>query len=108
MRCCSAARFLAQSQDHVVRRGQGPGRDQREDAAAQGHAAVQSVFAVQRGRDARGRGQDVVAVHVGRAESRCGSDAVTERPFMIAAVGLGEKKFFLKKNTVKAEKERKE
>lgn len=35
----SAPGFLAKPQDHIVRRGEGPGRDKREDAAAEGRAA---------------------------------------------------------------------
>lgn len=90
----SATRVLAQPQDHFVRRSQGSGRHQRTDAAAQRHAAVEPVFAVQRGRGvagnhARGRGQ--VAGLVSRAKTGVGGPTtVAERPFMIA-VGLGKR-----------------
>lgn len=35
----SAPRLLAEPQDHVVRRGQGAGRDKRENATAKGRTA---------------------------------------------------------------------
>lgn len=35
---CSAPGLLAESQDHIVRRGEGTGRDKREDATAKGRA----------------------------------------------------------------------
>lgn len=40
MVCCSVAGFLTEPQDHDIRRGEGPGRDQRAHAAQEGRAAL--------------------------------------------------------------------